>query len=192
VIPVSLVPRRVVRPPAPTACAACILAAILSQAACATASLRDDLEGLRLQVEQLGRQQDRLRAAIRGTLPEDGAALFREGYALFHRGAHAEAEAVLRAFLKTAPPPALEGEARSWIGESLFARGRHREALREWRVAASLVGADERRARLLYRVALAQEVLGEAEASRHTLRDVVRLFPDSDAAAQARAGLEAM
>jgi TolA-binding protein len=170
--------------------AAWILALALTPAACATASLRDDLQGLRVQVEQLSRQQERLRAAIRGAAPDWGAALFREGYALFHRGAHAEAEAVLREFLLTAPPPYLEGEARAWIGESLFARGRHREALREWRAAAALVPADERRARLLYRAALAHELLGETEASRRALLEVIRLFPDSDAATRARAGLE--
>jgi TolA-binding protein len=163
----------------------------LAQAACAGAGLRTDVTQLRVQVEQLGAQQDRLRVAVRRAFPGGGAALFREGYALHHRGEYAAAERVLRDYLRLEPPSEMAGEARIWLGEALFARGLHRQALGEWQGAAALVPGDERRARLLYRMAAAHRALGEADAARRVLLHILRHHPQSDTASQARADLGA-
>lgn len=163
---------------------------LLAQAACAGAALRNDVAQARLQTEQLAAQQERVREALRAAFPEAGDLDFRQGYALHHRGRHEEAERVLRGYLRSGPSPALAAEARTWIGETLYARGRHRDALVEWRAAAALLHDDVRRARLLHRMAAAHEALGESEQARHLLLEVIRLYPDTDVAGQARAGLD--
>ena len=171
-------------------------------------SMRLQVEEILRQVEQVKLQQERTRSAFRAfevptaeapvvsspaaaTLPVPaGEALYRSGYALYHRGDYAGAEKALRDFLSQGPDSSRADAARYWIGECLYGRGLYREAIGELRAVADRNPPGLWAARALYKIALAQEKLGEIPLARQTLRGLVQSFPDSDFAPLARERLK--
>lgn len=129
-----------------------------------------------------------------GTGPEVAAgpprssdeALFRQGYALYHRRDYQGAEQLLRRFLAADPDGPMADDAQFWIAECRFARGLYRDAVLEYRNLIKLHPAGDRAPLALYMIALSYERLGEKEAMQDNLAIVVERFPDSEAASLAR------
>jgi TolA-binding protein len=117
--------------------------------------------------------------------------LYREGYALYHRGEFAAAESSLRRSLALRPEGEEGATARLLIAGSLAARGRDREAIDALQPLIDLGRPPALAARALYERALRLQRLGRPEEARQDLMALLEKFPESDVAPLARARLEA-
>ncbi len=126
-----------------------------------------------------------------GAVPKgDAAALYREGYALYHRRDYVGSERKLREFLSVDPRGPLADNARYWVGECYFARGLYREALGEFRTVVERFPEGNKAAHAQLKVALCHDKLGEETLMKRALTAVLENFPQSDVAPLARARLE--
>jgi TolA-binding protein len=178
-----------------------------------TASVGQQLDQIRQQAEQVRSAQqgiaasigaiqtaERIPAAAPGdaaeaprhhpaaerSLPSSDEALFRQGYALYHRRDYQGAEQLLRRFLAADPDGSMADDALFWIAECRFARGLYRDAIFEYRDMIELHPGSHRVPRAWYMIALSYERLGETAAMNDNLAIVVERFPDSDVAPLAR------
>jgi TolA-binding protein len=124
--------------------------------------------------------------AAERSLPSSDEALFRQGYALYHRRDYQGAEQLLRRFLAADPDGSMADDALFWIAECRFARGLYRDAIFEYRDMIELHPGSHRVPRAWYMIALSYERLGETAAMNDNLAIVVERFPDSDVAPLAR------
>jgi len=116
--------------------------------------------------------------------------LYREGYALYHRGDHAGAERALRSFLRQVPGSPRADNAQYWIGETYYSRGLYREAISEFTRVVTDYPQGEKAAHAMYKIALCHEHLNEGPLARVNLEALVRAYPDSDIAPLARERLQ--
>jgi tol-pal system protein YbgF len=125
----------------------------------------------------------------------DGSAAadsYRRGYTLFHQGRYAEAEAEFGRFLAATPAHPAAADARYWVGECDFARGRYREAIGAWRPVAASPNPADRPDRALLRIGAAFAALGDPDMARQAFRKVLEDWPDGDAVPAARAAIDAL
>lgn len=120
----------------------------------------------------------------------DAAALYREGYALYHRRDYVGSERKLREFLSFEPRGPLADNATYWVGECYFARGLYHEALGEFRTVVERFPEGNKAPHAQFKVALCHEKLGEETLMKRALTAVLENFPQSDVAPLARARLE--
>jgi len=125
---------------------------------------------------------------------EDGPAadevMFERGLLLIRERKWDKAGGVLQTFLKTHPDSRWSLEALYLLGECLFNLGRYRGAIRQYQ---KVVDRDERgewAARAMFKQGLAFAEMGTLSESTVFLSDVVRLYPQSPEAEQARKKLE--
>lgn len=173
--------RRAARAPGPGA----VLAAVLATG-CVSLDPAGALRTARIQSEQARRQQDEIARELRDAAGGASAWFLRRGYALHHRGAHAEAERILAQALHAGAPREVAAEAIYWIGECRLARGLAGEAIDAFREAAARDPEAPIAGRALYRAALTQRLQGDDAGARRTIEELLRRQPESDAAALAR------
>jgi len=76
--------------------------------------------------------------------PAEAELLYRQGYALFHRGDYAGAEQALRSYLVALPQSPHADQALFWLGESLLAAGNQNEATQVFQALLTRFPASER------------------------------------------------
>jgi TolA-binding protein len=111
---------------------------------------------------------------------------YRRGYVLFHQGEFDRAEEEMGRFLVAAPTHPAAADARYWIGECFFGRGKYREAIGAWRPVAESDNPADRPDRALMRLGAAFALLGDLEMARTAFQKVLETWPDGDAAPSAR------
>ncbi|PRX35160.1 tol-pal system protein YbgF [Meinhardsimonia xiamenensis] len=112
---------------------------------------------------------------------------FDRALAAHEAGEHARAAELFAAFLETYPGSPLATEALLWRGQALEAEGRSAEAARAYLEAFSSAPEGPEADEALYRLGLMLDELGQREEACVTLGEVVRRFPDTEAAGEAEA-----
>ncbi len=130
-----------------------------------------------------------LGAAIRGVLPPDGqqtAALAVSGdprrdydaaYDLVVSGDYDLAEIGFRAFLTRYPQDQMAPDAQFWVGETLFTRGRFREAADEFLTGYNAYPNSPKTPETLLKLGQSLAALGEKQTACETYAAALRQFP---------------
>jgi tetratricopeptide (TPR) repeat protein len=124
--------------------------------------------------------------------PGDSRTHYEEGVAHLEGGRFEEALVEFEAPQeKRDLTPAQSAQLRELRGKCLAGLARHREAIAEFEPALEMLGADgEDVATLKYLLALEYEALGELDAARERLREVLQACPDFEEAARRLSQLE--
>lgn len=108
------------------------------------------------------------------------------GLEQFRAGRFGEAVASFQAFIRTFPRSTLVPSAQYWIGNSLYATRDYRGAIAAQRQLLAQHPDSAKASDALLNIATAQSDLGELQAARTSLQEVISKYPSSEAAAKAR------
>lgn len=112
--------------------------------------------------------------------------LYDRAYTLYHQGRYAETETAFREFLERHPRSELADNANYWVGESQYARGDLRSALRTFQDTVERYPTGNKTADALLKVGQCFEGLGDRDSARAAYDAVLERFVDTAAAEVAR------
>ncbi len=112
--------------------------------------------------------------------------LYDEAMAQFKRGNFEGASLALSAFLQRYPASGYENLARFWYGNALFARADYRGAMAVLRTFVSTAPEHARAPSALLAISSCQVELKTLPAARKTIDELMKAYPDSEAAAQGK------
>lgn len=147
------------------------------------AELAATLSRLEASVNGLADQVARL-----GTLPSPRK-LFDRAMESFRKGEHAQAVLDWADLAKAYPWDPLAAPAQFWIGEAYFKVREYERAIVEYRKAVDLAPRGKETPDALLRIGLAQRALKRESRAREAWTQLMRDFPGTDAAQQARRAL---
>lgn len=167
------------------------------------AKLRGQIEQLTRDVTELQRQQkdvltlldDRLRSleptrvTVEGetfAVKPDEKQAFEHAMNLIRKGSFEVAVTSLQGFVKRYPDSGYNPAAWYWLGNAQYASEQYKEALDSYRRLLSLAPAHPRVPEARLAMANCQLELKDSKAARRTLEDLMRLHPNSEAAATAK------
>lgn len=110
------------------------------------------------------------------------------GYIL--RGDFAGAEQGFRQFMSHYPDNELAGNAQYWLGESLFARARYRDAADAFLAGYTEYPDNAKAPDSLFKLGLSLKELGQRDAACATLAEIDRRYPNAPQAVRERARSE--
>jgi len=111
---------------------------------------------------------------------------YDQGLELFRGGRFAEAIAAFQTFNRNFPRSTLVPSAQYWIGNSLYATRDYRGAIAAQRQLITQYPDSAKASDALLNIATAQSDLGELQAARATLQEVVAKYPASEAGIKAK------
>ncbi len=173
-------------------------------------ALRAELARLRGQDEQLGRElselqrrqkdlaqglDERVRKMEPVTVTVDGreftaepaeARSFEAALATFRKGEFPAAQGAFGDFLRRYPSSGYGASARFWLGNAQYANREYREAITNFRALLASTPDHPRAPEAALSIANCQIELKEAAAARKTLQDLIKTYPQSEAAGAAR------
>ncbi len=173
-------------------------------------ALRSDLAALRGQNEQLGRNvadlqrlqkdaaqtvEERLRKFEPVKVSVDGRDFladpaekrdFESALAIFRKGDFAASQSVLVDFLKRYPQSGYGPSALFWLGNAQYATRDYKEAVTNFRSLLSLSPDHVRAPEAVLSIANCQIELKDTKAARKTLEDLLKAYPQSEAAGAAK------
>ncbi len=169
-------------------------------------SLTDKTEGLTDRLDKLTERVGKMNADIdmrfqtlakpapkpdkpAGAQPEQQS--YDAALALMKKGDHAGAEAAFRAFIQTYPTSKLAGNANYWIGETLYARGRHAEAVGVFADGLSKYKSNAKAPDNMLKLGLSLKHLNKKAEACAALTGLPAEFPKAGDALKARAASEA-
>lgn len=162
---------------------------------------RDVAELQRQQKDVLAAMNERLRQLEPVTVTLDGQefrakpdekAEFEQAMESVRKAAFDQAVSGFSAFLKRFPDSGYRSSALFWLGNSQYATSAFREAIETYRRLLSVAPAHARVPEARLAIANCQLELKDAKSARRTLEDVVKLHPQSEAAATAKDRLSRM
>jgi tol-pal system protein YbgF len=168
-------------------------------------SLRGDIDQMQRDLERARTQQKdqyvdldtRLRAteaaltAAQASVPAGGPeAQYQAAFNLMKDGKYDEASAALRDFLAKNPQHELAPNATYWLGEAYYVRRDYPAALAAFEGLLKDYPGNRKTPDALLKVGFCQAELKRTGPARTTLARVVQEFPDTPAAAEAKARLE--
>jgi tol-pal system protein YbgF len=168
-------------------------------------SLRGDIDQMQRDLERARTQQKdqyvdldtRLRAAeaaltaAQASVPAGGPeAQYQAAFNLMKDGKYDEASAALRDFLAKNPQHELAPNAMYWLGEAYYVRRDYPAALAAFEGLLKDYPGNRKTPDALLKVGFCQAELKRPGPARTALARVVQEFPDSPAAAEAKARLE--
>ena len=115
---------------------------------------------------------------------------YRAAVALVKAGKHHEGQVALRAFIKAHPRHDYADNAQYWLGEDYYLQKDYAHALAEFRATIDKYPRGNKVPDAFLKVGDCYRELGEADASRDALHDLVARFPRSESAAIATRRLE--
>lgn len=115
---------------------------------------------------------------------------YEEAYNRILQGDYAGAEQMLTGFLSAYPDHELAGNAQYWLGESLFARGRYREAADAFLKSYSEYPNSSKGPDSLLKLGLSLAGLGEQAAACATYGELLTKFPNAPGSVKKRAAVE--
>lgn len=172
--------------------------------------LKADQAALRGQNEQLGRDlaemqrrqkdmaqgvDDRLRQFEPVKVTVDGREFtadpaekrdFEAALAQFRQGVFGQAQSAFADFVKRYPQSGYTPSALFWLGNAQYATRDYKEAIANFKLLLSTASDHARAPEAALSIANCQSELKDAKASRKTLEDLVKVYPQSEAAAAAR------
>jgi tol-pal system protein YbgF len=114
-------------------------------------------------------------------LDEDPRAQYDRAYGFVVDGNYQMAEAGFRQFLKANGSSSLAGDAHFWLGESLYARGRFRDAADSFLTTYRDYPNSGKAPESLLKLGLSLEGLGETDAACATYRELEKKFASAPA-----------
>lgn len=111
---------------------------------------------------------------------------YDSGLEQFRAGRFGEAVVTFQTFIRTFPRSTLVPSAQYWIGNSLYATRDYRGAIAAQRQLLAQHPDSAKASDALLNIATAQSDLGELQAARASLQEVISKYPASEAAAKAR------
>jgi tol-pal system protein YbgF len=120
----------------------------------------------------------------------DPRAQYEQAYNSILAGDYDRAEAGFRAFLVAHPEDEHAADAQYWIGESLFARGKYREAANEFLNGHKTYPKSAKAPDTLLKLGLALAGLGERDAACSTSAQVLKQDPQASNALRQRIAVE--
>ena len=173
-------------------------------------SLRAELARLRGQDEQLARDvaemqrrqkdiaqgvDDRLRKFEPVKVSLDGQEFtadpaekrdFEAALGIFRKGEFPAAQAAFADFIKRNPQSGYQPSARFWLGNAQYATRDYKDAITNFRALVAQSPDHARAPEAILSIANCQIELKETRAARKTLEDLVKAFPQSEAAQAAK------
>lgn len=116
--------------------------------------------------------------------PENRA--FENAYGLFNGGSHASAVKAFQEFLKIYPDSVHVPNANYWLGNAQFALKNYQSALLVYQGLLKNFPSTPKAPDVLLNIAGCQRELKQAPAANKTLKQLIALYPASEAAAQAK------
>lgn len=111
---------------------------------------------------------------------------FEAALAIFRSGKFAEANAAFAGFLRQYPRSGYVPSARFWLGNAQYAAREYKEAIGNFKMLLSDAPAHARAPEAALSVANCQMELKDTRSARKTLEDLVRAYPQSEAALAAK------
>lgn len=111
---------------------------------------------------------------------------FDAALARFREGKFAEAEAAFSAFVRQYPRSGYLPSARFWLGNAQYANRDYKEAIGQFKVLLAVAPNHVRAPEAALSIANCQIELKETRGARKTLEDLLRAYPQSEAAAAAK------
>lgn len=111
---------------------------------------------------------------------------FDNALAVFRAGTFPEAVAAFSSFTKQYPRSGFEPSARFWLGNAQYATREYRDAIANFRLMLSQSPKHARAPEAALSIASCQVELKDSKGARKTLEDLVRAYPQSEAAIAAK------
>lgn len=111
---------------------------------------------------------------------------FEFGVVAFQKGEFAAAQSTFAGFLRRYPASGYVPSSHFWLGNAQYANKDYKEALASYKAVLALAPDHARSADTLLGMAHCQIDLKDTRAARKLLDDLVRTYPDSEAAAAAK------
>lgn len=111
---------------------------------------------------------------------------FEAALTLFRAGSFAEAETAFSEFAKQYPRSGYLPSARFWLGNAQYATRAYKEAISNFKALLSTAPKHARAPEAALSIANCQIELKETKGARKTLEDLVRSYPQSEAAVAAK------
>ena len=123
--------------------------------------------------------------------PEEKKA-FEDAMAIIRTGDFDQAVAALANFQRRYAGSPYTNQARFWLGNALYGKRDYKEAIEAFRVFVTGAPAHPRAPEALLAVANSQAEMKDIKSARKTLEDLMKAYPQSDAAATGRDRLAAL
>ena len=117
---------------------------------------------------------------------------FEAALATFRSGKFAEAKTAFTDFMKQYPRSGYTTSTQFWLGNAQYATRDYKEAIRNFKALMAASPAHARAPEAALSIANCQMELKETKGARKTLEDLVRLYPQSEAALAAKERLAKM
>lgn len=111
---------------------------------------------------------------------------FEAALAVFRSGKFPEAGAAFSAFVRQYPRSGFTPSARFWLGNAQYATREYKEAINNFKLMLSEAPAHARAPEAALSIANCQIELKDTRTARKTLEDLVRAYPQSEAAVAAK------
>jgi tol-pal system protein YbgF len=111
---------------------------------------------------------------------------FEDSLALFRKGEFAAASSSFTDFIRRYPSSGYSAIALFWLGNAQYANRDYKEAIRHFNLLLSKSADHPRAPETLLSIANCQLELKDLKAARKTLEDVMKTYPQSEAASAAR------
>lgn len=111
---------------------------------------------------------------------------FEAALAVFRSGKFAEANTAFASFMRQYPRSGYGPSARFWLGNAQYAQRDYKEAIGNFKQLLSDAPSHARAPEAALSIANCQLELKDNRAARKTLEDLVRVYPQSEAAAAAK------
>ncbi|MBD3161829.1 MAG: tol-pal system protein YbgF [Candidatus Eisenbacteria bacterium] len=118
--------------------------------------------------------------------PIERKAIYDNAYLDLNRGNYRLALLGFREYLQKSPDSDLSDNAQYWIGECSYAQQEYRTAIEEFREVERRFPRGDKVPAALLKIAYSYLQLGDREAARDTLRDLMNRYPTTEEAEQAR------
>lgn len=156
---------------------------------------RDVAELQRLQKDVISGLDERLRKFEPSMVTVDGREFMAEpaekrayeaALGVFRKGDFAEAQNVFADFIKRYPSSGYVPSAFFWLGNAQYATRDYKEAIQNFRNLLTQASDHLRGPEAVLSIANCQVELKDTKAARKTLEDLIKAYPQSEAAAAAR------
>jgi len=150
------------------------------------AALRKELAGRRAMAAGSTAAEKPQTAEIKDLSVGSGA-LYKEAFGLMEAGKFQDAEGRFAEFVSKYPQSDLADNAQYWIGECLYSERKYQDAQAAFDAVSVHFPFGNKVPDALYKEALCQKLLGREGEADATLKKLMEDFPDSEAAAKAKA-----
>jgi len=122
----------------------------------------------------------------RASRPGPAEQLYAAALTNFRAREHGQAVLEFTDFIARYPHHSLVGNAQFWIGEAYYLQRDYRQAVAEYEKVLELNAKGGKAADALLKIGLCFRALNEPDRAREAWQQLVQVYPDSDAARQAR------